>query len=56
MRRIQLPDHLMRGIREHQVQQGEDRAAMGWGATDYLFTSVANGGMLKPDRLYAANV
>ncbi len=53
-RRIQLPDHLVRGIREHQVQQGEDRAAMGWGATDYLFTSVANGGMLKPDRIYAA--
>ena len=27
---------------------------MQWVATDYLFTSVSRGGILKPDRIYAA--
>jgi integrase len=53
-RHIDLPAPLVAAIRWHQERQRAERAVMGWGPTEYLFTSVGSGGILKPDVLYAS--
>lgn len=53
-RTIPLTAPLLEALRWHQTRQHDERAAMGWGATDYLFTAPSTGAMLHPSRLYAA--
>lgn len=52
-RRIDLPLPLLAAIRWHQGQQKQEREAMGWEETEYLFTTATSGGILNPGSLYA---
>ena len=53
-RSFQLPAYLITAIREHQERQAEERAAMGWKPTPYVFTSVKSGGIMNPVLVYSA--
>ncbi len=53
-RTILLPEQLLTAIREHQARQADERAAMRWGATMYVFTAVTSGSLINPTIIYAA--
>ena len=53
-RTIQLPEQLLTAIRAHQARQTDERAAMRWGATIYVFTAVTSGSLINPLVIYIA--
>jgi len=53
-RTLRLSERLIASLRRHLERREEERAAMGWKACEYLFTSPKDGGPLNPARLYGA--
>jgi integrase len=54
MRLLTLGSKLTAALRQYRWQMTEERDAMGWEDSGYIFTSTRNGGVCPPDTIYQA--
>jgi integrase len=54
VRLLTLGPKLAAALRQYRWHMSQEREAMGWGDSDYIFTSPRNGGVCPPDTIYQA--